>query len=312
MNRNRHLQYRRSIYRKRRTRTVVITVIVLLALIFALFLIIGNVFFDKTNDKTTKKENSQADSSIPSLPSDNARQIKGSALSMSYDRESLFAAIDAYADKGIKEISIRLNSPSGTLYHYSDVADRLGYSKRGDNDISITELAQKADERSLYVSGIYCIGAFDESDELARSVAVAELAAIISESLRQGLDEVILSAPNATYEQCDELVHLVSEIRSFVPNATIGLALPEAIVSEPNAEVIDELAMNVSFMALDLTQHGERDAVEFAKERTSSMLYYLLRYKMRVLVPMSEDENTQSALIAAVESAGVNNWQTIN
>lgn len=312
MNRNRHVQYRRSIYRKRRTRTVIITVIALLALLFVLFLIIGNVFFDKTNDGYEKDSPQQTEAELPALPAESVRQINGAAISLAGDRDSVYDSITSCAESGAKEISVRLNSSDGKLYHHSDIASRLAYSTLGSTDVSISELTQKADEHSLYVSGIYYVSSFSETDELARSVRLVELATVISESLRAGLDEVILLAPDITAEQCGEITHLISEIRAFVPDAVIGFALPDAIVGSADAEVIDSLAMSTSFLALDLTRYGESDPVEFAEERTGSMLYSLLRYKMRVLIPVSESSDTQNKLIDAVESAGVHNWQTVN
>ena len=50
-NRNRHLNYRKNIYRKRRMGAVLIFSIVAVALIFALFLIIGTALHSKTKEK---------------------------------------------------------------------------------------------------------------------------------------------------------------------------------------------------------------------------------------------------------------------
>ena len=312
MNRNRHVQYRRSIYRKRRLRTVIITVTVSLVLLFALFLIIGNVFFDKTNGGSPNDTEKETTAVLPSLPAESVRQINGAAISLAGSIDSVYDSVAACAESGAKEISVRLNAPDGKLYHRSDIASRLGYSTLGSGDISVSELIQKADEHALYVSGIYYVSSFSETDELARSVKVAELATVISESLRAGLDEVILLAPDITAEQCAEITHLISEIRAFVPDAIIGFALPDALVASADADVIDSLAMSTSFLALDLTRYGESDPVEFAEEHTGSMLYSLLRYKMRVLIPLSDNADTKAALVSAVESAGVHNWQTVN
>ena len=312
MNRNRHVQYRRSIYRKRRIRTIVITVIVSIALLVALFLIIGNVFFDKTNEESPRNKHKETETVLPSLPAESVRQINGACVSLEGSLKSVSSAISSCAQSGAKEISVRLNSSDGKLVHHSDIASRLGYSILGNGTISVSAIVQEADEYSLYVSGIYYVSSFAEDDELARSVKVAELATVISESLRAGLDEVILLAPDITAEQCSEIGHLISEIRAFVPEAVIGFALPDAIVGSADAELIDSLAMSTSFIALDLTRKKDSDPIAFAEERTGSMQYYLLRYKMRVLIPLSENTDTKAALIEAVESKGIHNWQTVN
>jgi len=51
-NRNRHLQYRKSIYRKRRIRAIVILCVSVAVLAFALFIIIGTVLHKKTKSPT--------------------------------------------------------------------------------------------------------------------------------------------------------------------------------------------------------------------------------------------------------------------
>lgn len=312
MNRNRHMQYRRSIYRKRRIRVIVITAVIVLALLVSIFLILGNVLFDKANEDDGETANTSADTlKNDTLFSVNAREIKAAAISLDGTLNSISSALDSAKNGGYTSVSVTMNASDGKLAHYSDIADRLKYSVFNDTNISVASLTERAKDRSLYVSGVYYVSAFSESDELARSVAMAELTTVISESLRAGLDEVILIAPDITEEQCSEITHLVSEIRSFVPNAVIGFALPESIVNSKNAEIIDELANELSFLALDLTKYGETDPLEFAKERVGDMLYSLLRYKMRVMLPSFEETEKQSSIVSAVESAGISNWQIV-
>lgn len=308
MNRNRHMQYKRSIYRKRRIRTVIITSAVILALLVTIFLILGNILFDKANEGENEPVQTTAPKSNDSIPADSARQIKAAAISLN---GSLNSTLDSAKSSGFDSISVMLNAPDGKLNHYSDIAKRLKYECFNDVNVSVNELMESAKDRSLYVSGVYYVSAFSESDELARSVAIAELATVISESLRSGLDEVILLAPDISEEQCKEVTHLISEVRAFVPNAVIGFSLPESLVGSKNAELIDSLAKQVSFLALDLTGYGESDPLEFTKERVTPMLYSLLRYKMRVMIPFFEESEKQSSVISTVESSGISNWQII-
>jgi hypothetical protein len=306
------MQYRRSIYRKRRIRVIIITSAVVLALLVSVFLILGNVLFDKANENDGETANTSATTDKhDSLPSYNVRQIKASAISLDGTLKDISSALNTAKTGGFNSVSVMMNSPDGKLTHHSDIAERLKYSIFNDSKISVNTFMESAKERSLYVSGVYYISAFSESDELARSVAMAELTTVISESLRAGVDEVILIAPDISEAQCSEVTHLISEIRSFVPDAVIGFALPESLVGSKNAEIIDELAKQVSFLALDLTKYGDADPLEFAKERTGAMLYSLLRYNMRVMIPSFEESEKQSSIVSAVESAGISNWQTV-
>ena len=312
MNGKRHMKYRKSIYRKRRIRAIIIISAIILALLIAVFLIIGNVFFDKANKDSDMPETTSSEvSSLPTLPSDSARQIKGTAISLRDGLSSLSSSLDSVIDSGASEISVMMTTPDGKLTHHSDIAERMKYSIFNDNAVSLTSLIERADDRSLYVSGVYYISAFSEEDDLARSVLIAELATVISEAFQTGLDEAVLLAPDISKEQYSEILHLISEIRAFVPNAKVGFALPKTLVESNDAKAIDELAMSVSFLALDLTGYGDTAPQVFAQERISSMLYYLIRYKMRIILPSLEDSEIQNSVISTVESSGIYNWQTI-
>ncbi len=308
MNRNRHMQYRRSIYRKRRIRVIIITSAVILTLLAILFLIIGNVFFDKANESENEPVQTTTPQNNDSIPADSVRQIKATAISL---ETSLNSALDSAKASGFNAVSVMLNTSDGKLTHYSDIAKRLKYESFNDVKTSVSKLMESAKDRSLYVSGVYYVSAFSESDELARSVYVAELATVISESLQAGLDEVILLAPDITEEQCTEVTHLISEIRAFVPDAVIGFALPKSLVESNNSNLIASLAKEISFLTLDLTKYGDADPLEFAKERINAMHLFLLMYEMRVIIPSLEDAEKQSSIISTVESADISNWQIV-
>lgn len=303
MNRNRHMQYRRSIYRKRRIRVIVITSAVVLALLAIIFLIVGNILFDKANEDENTPSQTTAPQNSDSIPADSVRQIKAAAITL--DTANLNSALDAAKTGGFNAVSVMMNTPDGKLTHYSDIAKKLKYESFNDVKTSVSKLVDSAKSRSLYVSGIYYVSAFSQDDDLARSVEIAELATVISESLRAGIDEVILLAPDITEEQCAEVTHLIEEIRAFVPDAVIGFALPESLVESKNAEMIDSLAKQISFLALDLTGY------EKTEPAINSMIYYLLRYKMRVMIPSLAEEENQNSIISTVESAGITNWQIV-
>ena len=301
MNRNRHMQYRRSIYRKRRIRTMIITAAIVLALLTILFLVIGNVFFDKANEDENEPKQTTAPQTDDSIPADSARQIKATAISF---ESTLSSALDAAKAGGFNAVSVMMNAPDG-------IANRLKYESATNANTSVSRLMESAESRSLYVSGLYYVSVFSEADDLARSVKIAELATVISESLRAGLNEVILLAPNIKEEQCAEITHLISEIRAFVPDAVIGFALPNSLVESKNAEAIDALAKEINFLALDLTRYEDVDPLDFTKESVGAMLYSLLRYKMRVIIPFFEESEKQNSIISTVESSGISNWQII-
>lgn len=311
MNRNRHIQYRRSVYRRRRIRLALITGAVVIVVLFALFLILGNIFDNKTKESFDTDKNRGGTYVENALPADAVRSIKASSVSLTQDAGSFFSSVDALAAGGAREISVRMNAEDGKLYYYSDIADRMGYSIEG-GGISLEDIVSAADSHGAYVSAVYYIGAFSEEDALARSVLLSEFATVVSEVLMAGVDEAVLIAPDISAEACSEVKELISRIKGFAPNAKVGFSLPDALVNSADASLIDALASEIDFLALDLTGYGENDPVPYAEEKLSSMLYYLLRYKMRALIPSVDGADTQNKLIAAVENESVSSWQIIS
>lgn len=306
-NRNLHMRYRRSVYRRQRIRAIFIIIGVALVLLFLLFLILGNVFWAKLEKPDTKVEETTPTDTQSGLPADRVRQISSSPISLSQDSAAIVSEIDALAANGVSAISFSMTDANGTLLYHSDIALAKGFSISANQSLSLQEVCSAADKHGMYVSASFVVGAVSESDRLARSVLLAEAAAVITEAFEQGVDDVVLVAPSLSHEQYEEAIRLAESVRTFVPSAVIGLALPNAQATAPNAEQIDNLAMNFDYLAVDLTQYGDTDPNAYAEERLSAMQFYLLRYKMRVLIPTLSDGDRTDAIVQKASDTGVTN-----
>ena len=64
------------------------------------------------------------------------------------------------------------------------------------------------------------------------------------------------------------------------------------------------------YLAADLSVPTEgADAANYVSEKLGSMLYYLLRHNVRVLVPYTDDATLNERIVSAVTSNGSQNIQ---
>ena len=314
MNRNRrHIRYRQSVYRRHSIKTGLIVAAVVLVVLVLLFLILGNLLFNKVQDEP--EDTDKTANTIPApdpYPFEDVRHVKAPLLSLDGNRSAIYQTLGNLVDEGHKAVSIPLTNSDGTLLYHSEQAVDGDYAIRGTSTLSLSDLAEAAKADGVYLCGYFVLSATAEEDPLTRSVLLAESAAVLAEAFLAGVDDIVIVAPALPLEQQAELLRLCDTVRTFVPNAIIGLSLPEAEIAAPDAKRIDALAKSFDFLALDLSGYGDEEPVAFAEARMQSMLYYLLRYEMRVLIPSLTDEKVQNALIAVTETESVTNWMLVH
>ena len=130
---------------------------------------------------------------------------------------------------------------------------------------------------------------------------------MVVEAFEYGMRDIVLRAPALDDDSLTELVRFAETVKGFVPNAVLGLSLPDGVVSAPDAKKMEELAYCFDYLALDLCRYGEDDPVGVAEAQTDAMLYYLLRYHMRVLIPAEAQED----VIAKLNEFNVTNWMIV-
>ncbi|MBE6547088.1 MAG: hypothetical protein E7668_06595 [Ruminococcaceae bacterium] len=307
--RNRHLQYRKSVYRRRKLRTILITVGVLLVVLLVAFLVIGNLLQNKSEERA---ETDTKEQTLPPISEERTphREIVAYSVLLETLDEGSFADRVAALPDGDSAVSIPLTDREGTPLYRSPIALRLGLQSEGAYTVTVASALSSIGER--YTSGVFYLTALSEEDALLRSVRLSQSAAMLAEAAEGGLDEALLTVPDMTEEQVQEAIYFAEQVRHLAPELELGLTLSETIYSSENAAaVIDRLYESFDFLAIEAVPSNEGDPVAQTAQTIHDLRYHLLRYHMRLLLPVSDDA-TQAALIEAVEKEGFHNWQFVH
>ncbi len=309
---NRHMRYRKSVYRRRSIRTSLIAGGIVLCLLLVAFLLLGNLFSKKLNQTPDSPKQTQSVEDTPPMPYEGGRHVGAPLLSLSGSKSSIYERLDALQAAGHTSVSLPLTDANGTLSYHSSLALDGNYSVKGSASLSLSELIEVAHGHGIYLCGTYVLNAAMEENTLTRSVLLAESAAVIAEAFLWGMDDIVIVVPDLPTDRQGEMIRFAESIKSFAPNAVIGFSLPATEIAAPDATRIDTLAQSFDYLALDLRGDTQDDPVAFAEGRMSAMLYYLLRYEMRVMLPSLSDEAEQAKLITAVQNESIDNWMTVN
>lgn len=287
---NRHMSYRRSVYRKNRIKTVIVSCLCTVLTLTVAFVIVGNILMsraDNGTDAPTPDDGSGEQGSHAEV-----RTVYACPVALAADGSTLNSRLVSATAKGFSEVCFDLDTPSGALYYKSATAAALGKQRDAASDLrSLSNIVNLVSANGLYASGITHISDFSSSDDLVRSAAVGYHAALIAEALRAGLGDVLVCPGAIDEARYAELVRLADEVHRLVPDARIGIALPASVYASENAStVVDSLWNAYDYLALDLEGSTDVDA------DMGSILYYLLRFNVRVLVPASGGESMAQRL----------------
>ncbi len=312
--RNQPISNRRKWRRRRTARMVVLVIVSVLLLVFVGFVIAGNALLNKTQQSAPPPEEQNTEKDSPPTLAQ-AKKIRGyPILAETSDSSTFSSRLGALTAKGVTAVSVPLNTVENTLLYRSPVAETLGMQEVGAHTVTLERVAQYADEMGVYVSGTFYLTAFQEENDLLRSVLLAQASAVVAEAIRAGLDDLLLVVSELSEERIEELIRFVDGIRALEPNAILGLAIGEQVLEMKNANVVlTRLDEAVNYMALDLTRVGDTDVGSYvdAAIHDTQHHYALLYYHMRLLLPSGADDAQQAALIEAVEGDGFQDWQIL-
>lgn len=312
------MRYRRSVYRRRNIRIALIAsscVVVVLALAL---IIIGNVLGNKVEEN-----NEQPSTDIPPLGNSTGNEIKqvnAYPVALSEDGSTLSTRLTRAQNKGYTHICFDLDTADGTLQYISDLAVALGKQPSNTADLrTLDSIVRLFKDDGLYSIGIAHINEYNSDDDLIRSAAIGYHAAQIAEALRKGVDDVLIYAEDLSVDRYGELIHLSEEIRRLCPDGVIGISLPTNILSDSadmeKKELIYKLSQSFDYMAADLSHMGEdqgQSGIPLAEQvdgELGKMLLYLLQYKMRVLLPYSDDTAVIEGLNSVISNRDIKNVQ---
>ena len=314
--------FRRRAYRRRKIKYILLISVLVLAALFVIFLIVGNILDRKVSsviaslDDLDKNNKGNSQMQEPHAPPESLRVA---STQLSKDGSTLESRLSALVSDGFRAVSFELDTKGGDLLYSSPVAQELGYQSAQNELRRLDSAISKFDERSLYAVGITYVSLLDSSDDLSRTAAIGYYAAIIAEALRSGVDEVLILATNVNPDSAAELIRLADEVHRLVPDGKLGLRLsyplPEYLSESALTEekkfsdkLLSELWNAFDFFALDVfAADGSTPTSEEAEARIGELLYYALRYNMRVLIP--SDDTVSGAISAFCEQRGLTNVQ---
>lgn len=314
--RNRRRKYRRSAYR-RNIGTVLITIAVSAVAFLIILLIVGNILHKKSISRHTGGEAVTdtppvTDIGTPSKKRQ-ALQLNGRLCFLRTNDSTVFAdRLDALLESEYTHVSVPMNSRSdGSLLYVSEIGASLNIGASSDG--ALGDAIKSAKDRGMTVSGVYYLNALSIEDPLVRSAELSRAASVISEILGKGVDEVAVVAKDMRPEHIEEIAEFVRDIHSLTESGAVGITVSEDILASADAShLMSKLNEGVDFICLDLSLHGETDPAEFIDSKINSgYLIYLHMYKLRLLLPYSDDPDTQSAIIGALTDNGIGNWQII-
>ena len=315
MNRpNRRVSYRRRAYRKNRIKLILGVVAAVLVSVFIALVIVGNLIGDKVEDNVTKRNHKVTETEA--LPHGEVKKVLAYPVPIYVEGTSLLATrIKNASDEGYSDACFFLDGADGRLTYNSEVAISLGKQAAGADKPTLKKATEAFRDKGMHTVGMTHLYEFNTDDDLARSAAIGYYSALISEALRSGVDDVLIYVGEIPVERYSELSLLARDVHRLCPGGKIGLTLPASVLSDQgNSLLVDELWDSFDYLAADLTAVAVDEGQSLSDAMDASlggMLYYLLRYDMRVLVPLVSDSAQMAQILDTVKQIGSENIQII-
>ena len=293
-------KYRKSIYKKRRLKTVIITSVVLLVVVFLAFLIIGNILNDKVN----------GDGEVTDTPTD--EDTSGERKHSLLDIRSLYATPStAYStirnadSNDCNSVGVALTDSAGNPLYRSSVATALGINNN--SSASLSDISSAADSFNTHVCGIIYCNIFTSNDKNFRTAKLGYFAALASEAIDRGLDKVLITVHDATEENIPELISMARELQRLGVADDIGFSLPASFYTSENHEYNIDLIWNeVDFLGVDLTSLDGPIQESLQPEEISNICFYMLSHKAIALIPENDVD-----ILPVLKYHGAENYQFI-
>lgn len=276
-NQKRHARYRQSVYRQRKIKTVLITVICVLAALTIAFLAVGSILSGRTDGTTN----------VPNDPPSTSGGIKKSDITvnsrfvpLAEDGSTLGSRLSAATSAGYSDINFMLDTEDGALYYQSEIASLLGKQKNAASDLrTLSNIVSLMSAQKLYCTAVTHVSEMRSNNDLVRSAAIGYHAALIAEVLRAGIDEVLVMPGDISEDRYDELTKLADEVHRLAESSKIGIVLPASVFTSDNsADIVHKFSQKFDFIAVRVD----------AETDMSGLIFYLLSYNVRVIVPDAE------------------------
>lgn len=324
-------RYRKSNYRKKRIKTIVIISLIAFVVLFVVFMSIGLSLAEKTKaPELSDFDDLDADSSNSENKKEVA-EVQAYPLPLLEDGSSFASRLSSVPD-GATAVCVSLNTPDGTLNYRSSLASSLSYLSVASDASSLSTYMNAIGGDDLYSTATLYVNSFkNKEDDLMADVELSIWGSIACEAIRGGVSDVLLIANGAEEEDVDKLCSLAERIHITEESAIVGLALPSAIISAEKSEaLISTLSKAFDYLAFDVTDielstadsdeeddgeekkaSEEKSITENIESAIADMQLRLMYYKMRVLLPRPANDAELSALTGAVTRHSINSWQIL-
>jgi len=308
------MRYRRRVYRKRKIKIIVITSLCVVAVLAILFVIIGNMLGDKVearHDIGSSKKNTAAEVSHATVKDVSAYPIPLAADGSTLDKRVANAVKNGYTD-----ICFDIYSDDGSLLYASPAAQALGKQATDVSGLrNLETIVGIFQANNVYSIAVVDAPELEDQNDLIRSAAIGHYAAISAELLRAGVNEVLIAIGEIPVAQYGELITLASEIHRLSPDkGYVGISLPAGVLSSAdNDALVASLWTAFDYLAVDLFSGvtPESDIVSDVGTKLGGMLYHLLRYNVRALLPNTADDALSAAVKELAISEGVKSIQVM-
>ena len=309
---NLNVRYRKNTYAKKRIKVIAIILGIVAVIALVLFLVIGGILNKKVdnNGENTIVHGTQNTEKAPEHKQ--VAAVKGYGVSLSGITSTAVSEKAAAISKaGGNNMSFLVRDDSGRELYNSALAQSMG-KQSGENYIDIGNIEKTASNKRLSSSAIVPVYSFDKKDDIERAAQLFYDASICVECSREGADDVLvkLEGVQITDKNIEELLRFADWVKDLDQKVVLGITLTRDVLEKGNAEVlVGKLWEKYDFLALDLTDMKAGETI--AREgKNNEIQFYLLMYKMRVLLPDLSAEELEE-IVAEIESMNVNNWQTV-
>ena len=309
---NLNVRYRKNTYAKTRIKVVLAMLGIGLAVLLVLFLVVGGWLNKKLkgDDGNTVIHGSQNTNDV--VERKEVSSVRGYGVTLSGATATVISEkASEIARVGGNNISFVVRDAAGNEIYNSTLAQSMGKQTAG-SYIDIGDIENRATGRGLSSSAIVPVYSFGKQNDIERAAQLFYDAAICVESSREGADDVLikLEGTEITDENIDEVLRIAEWVKDLDENVVLGITLTRDFLCKEGVEtLVGRLWEKYDFLSLDLTgmQSGESVSQDGSN---NEIQFYLLMYKMRVLLPDLPAEELQG-IIAELGSMNVDNWQTV-
>ena len=308
INKGRNMRYRRSIYRKNGIHVYLLVAAAVLTAVVLLFVILGNALGNKA-EKSESERNSNKSTESASNEHPIPRNVSAYPVPLSAEDSRLDSRISNAVSLGYADVCFDLDTENDTLLYMSDVAISLGYLSSDSELWKLENAVNLFDRHGLYTIGITHLSRMDTENDLDRQIAAGYYTARIAEAFRSGVDDVLIHSEELSTALHGELTEIANDVHRLCPDATIGISVtPQMLSGEDGGALVDLLWESFDYIAISLDhQPNEGETIpQMADRELGGMLYYLLRYNMRVLIPSTDTDTIAQTKTVLVEN-GVQN-----